>query len=152
MFVFFHLKTAYEVRIRCWSSDLYSSVRGVIAGQVSKCWRAGELQLLRDEFGKALGSLEVADGDVAAVLSRFKLGEPKPAVSESKTMNEEPAPKAETPKAPAKPKAREAAAEADHAPSASASQSQTLRVNINVLENLMKIGRASCRERVGQYV
>lgn len=114
-------------------------VDGVIAGLVANGWSAGELQLLRDEFGKALGSLEVADGDVAAVLSRFKIGESKPAAPESKTTNEEPAPKAEAPKAPAKPKAREASAEADHAPSTSASQSQTLRVNINVLENLMNM-------------
>ncbi len=103
-------------------------VDGVIASLVASGWSAGELQLLRDEFGKALGSLEVADGDIAAVLSRFKLGEPKPV-----------APKPEATKMPAKPKAREAAAEADHAPSASASQSQTLRVNINVLENLMNM-------------
>jgi two-component system chemotaxis sensor kinase CheA len=121
-------------------------VDGVIAGLVANGWSGPELQLLREEFGKALGTLEVADADVAAVLSRFKLEEPvAPKAAAPKA-----APKAEAPKAPApvapKParqktvtNAAEATGEPEHAPSASAAQSQTLRVNINVLENLMNM-------------
>ena len=60
-------------------------IDGVIAGLVNNGWSANELQLLREEFGKALGTLEVADEDVAVVLSRFKV-EATPAAAASMTV------------------------------------------------------------------
>ncbi|MCE9648514.1 MAG: chemotaxis protein CheW [Parvibaculum sp.] len=117
-------------------------IDGVITGLVANGWSAGELQLLREEFGKALGTLEVAEADVSAVLSRFKLDEPKAAAPKPIAPKAE-APKTEAPKAAPKaaaPKpAKTESADADHPSAAAAAQSQTLRVNINVLENLMNM-------------
>lgn len=50
-------------------------IDGVISGLLSNGWNATELELLREEFGKALATLEVGEEDIALVLSRFKLGE-----------------------------------------------------------------------------
>lgn len=135
-------------------------IDGVIAGLVNSGWSSNELQLLREEFGKALGTLEVADEDVAVVLSRFKV-EGTPAVTASAPIVlddiveddfEEPAAEVVKPvaaKAVAKPAAAKKAAapkaekveDADVSSAAAAvqAQPQTLRVNINVLENLMNM-------------
>lgn len=131
----------------------------VIAGLLASGWTERELHMLRDEFGKALSTLEVADADVAAVLSRFNVAAAMPAASPVPEMVEavaeevaeeiaEPEPIAAPVAKPAAAKsaARSAPAEqqGDH-PAASAAlaaaqaQSQTLRVNINVLENLMNM-------------
>ncbi|MGV8997323.1 MAG: hybrid sensor histidine kinase/response regulator [Parvibaculaceae bacterium] len=134
-------------------------IDGVIAGLVSNGWSGSELQLLREEFGKALGELEVAEEDVAVVLSRFKVeGAPVAATNAPLVLDdiledekiaevEVVAPKA-APQAVAKPAAKKAVApkaekieDADVSSAAAAvqAQPQTLRVNINVLENLMNM-------------
>lgn len=128
------------------SSDATADIDGVIAGLVAKGWSPQELHMLRDEFGKALATLEVADADVAAVLSRFNVAAAKPAAiaapaAQEPVMADEPivAEPAAAKPAPAKRvKAEEPAAENAQAASAAA-QSQTLRVNITVLENLMNM-------------
>ncbi|MES1989885.1 MAG: hybrid sensor histidine kinase/response regulator [Pseudomonadota bacterium] len=140
-------------------------IDGVIAGLVNNGWSANELQLLREGFGKALGTLEVAEEDVAVVLSRFKVeGAPVAAVSNIVVLDDmvedndvpdmqveaevevvkAPVARAVPPKGakPAKkaPKA-EKVEDVDLSSAAAAvqAQPQTLRVNINVLENLMNM-------------
>ena len=133
-------------------------IDGVIAGLVSNGWSSNELQLLREEFGKALGTLEVADEDVAVVLSRFKVEGATATVASNTVVLDDivedelvevevvkaPVAKAAAPKAakPAKKALKaEKVEEADVSSAAAAvqAQPQTLRVNINVLENLMNM-------------
>lgn len=137
-------------------------IDGVIAGLLSSGWNDNELQLLREEFGKALGELEVPQEDVAVVLSRFKVSDAASSPAEvplvlddvdETEMVEEVAPVAIA-AAPAKPAAAKKAAskpvakfespksdDSDISSAAAAvqAQPQTLRVNINVLENLMNM-------------
>ncbi len=124
----------------------------VIAGLVANGWSEGELQVLRDEFGKALATLEVSNADIAAVLSRFNVGKAA-AVADGAPLPEAEAPEAKAPeeKKAAKPVAAKRVAKpaterpvGEHASASAAAaaqqaQSQTLRVNINVLENLMNM-------------
>ena len=126
------------------SSDTTADIDGVIAGLVAKGWSAQELHMLRDEFAKALATLEVADTDVAAVLSRFNVVTEMPNVvaqaAPEPVMVDEPVvaePAVEKPAAAMRTKVEEPSAESTQA--AGAAQSQTLRVNITVLENLMNM-------------
>ncbi len=145
--------------------DASDDIDGVIAGLLNNGWNSSELALLREEFGKALGALEVAEEDIAVVLSRFKI-ESAPAVAAAPVVEDfaaedefeavevveavapapvaaKPAPKAATkpaaPKAAAKPAAKAEDADVSSAAAAVQAQPQTLRVNINVLENLMNM-------------
>lgn len=138
-------------------ADASDDIDGVITGLLASGWNSSELALLREEFGKALGSLEVADEDVALVLSRFKIDNTAASVVSDFTVEEEeeefamieevapaPVPVKATPKVTPKdatPKAMVKAAEPDVSSAAAAvqAQPQTLRVNINVLENLMNM-------------
>ncbi len=143
------------------NSDATADIDGVIAGLLANGWAPAEIQLLREEFGKALGTLEVADTDVNAVLSRFNVSTvtapAAPAVVEADVAEDEDEPMVAAviepvaPKAVRKPAARRSTKEtkteqqtisADAAQAAAAAantQSQTLRVNIAVLENLMNM-------------
>ncbi|MEN6544044.1 hybrid sensor histidine kinase/response regulator [Parvibaculum sp.] len=126
------------------SAGATADIDHVIEGLAANGWSQQELHMLRDEFGKALATLEVADADVAAVLSRFNIADsqspaaPVPVVPELPAVEQVVATASSAP-APVKPvKVEESAPE--NAPAATAAaQSQTLRVNINVLENLMNM-------------
>lgn len=119
----------------------------VIAGLVANGWSERELQVLRDEFGKALATLEVSNADIAAVLSRFNVGKtarPSDAapVAEAKAPEEKKAAKPLAAKRVPKSVAAKSGGEnasASAAAAAQQAQAQTLRVNINVLENLMNM-------------
>ncbi len=121
------------------SADAAADIDGVIEGLAANGWSQQELRMLRDEFGKALGTLEVADADVAAVLSRFNVAAAQPAaVAALAAAPVMAAPIAARPAPAKKEKAEESAVESTQGASAAA-QSQTLRVNITVLENLMNM-------------
>jgi two-component system chemotaxis sensor kinase CheA len=122
----------------------------VISGLRASGWGDHEIATLRDEFGKALATLEVADGDIAAVLTRFHVpgaaeapqakAAEAPTVADAKAEEPKPAKRAPAKRAP-KPIVQ---AEGEGGPAAAAAaaaqtQSQTLRVNIAVLENLMNM-------------
>ena len=114
-------------------------IDGVVQGLLANGWSANELRMLRDEFGKALMTLEVSDADVAAILSRFHVEPAKAADAPENPVERAEAvePKAAAPvrRAP-KSEPMPATGESPSA-AAAAAQSQTLRVNINVLEQLM---------------
>tara|TARA_R110000824_G_scaffold118960_2_gene271596 strand:- start:214013 stop:217120 length:3108 start_codon:yes stop_codon:yes gene_type:complete len=144
--------------------DATDDIDGVISGLMANGWNATELQLLREEFGKALATLEVGEEDIALVLSRFKLDgssdempvtsdmpeelpeevvdEPVVVAAAAKAKPVAPQPVAAKPEV-AKPVAKSVTKiddpELSSAAAAVQAQPQTLRVNINVLENLMNM-------------
>ncbi|MDO8420940.1 MAG: chemotaxis protein CheW [Parvibaculum sp.] len=138
-------------------ADASDDIDGVITGLLASGWSSNELVLLREEFGKALGSLEVAEEDVALVLSRFKIANtttdlatdvaPAPVVDDFDETEEvalaptiaKPVPTSVAPKPAAKIAAKTEEVDVTSAVAAVQAQPQTLRVNINVLENLMNM-------------
>jgi len=148
-------------------SEATADIDGVIAGLVAKGWSPKDIEMLRDEFGKALATLEVAEADVHAVLSRFNTsavhadaGTPalatesvsgaEPDFDVTEDIEEEaavapaskPAKKAASKRVANKPRTEQQTISSDAAQAAAVAanaQSQTLRVNITVLENLMNM-------------